>query len=509
MRIALISPAHSHRHILDLKYPRELFLGSSASTCMPMVLTILDALIPHEFDVAIIDEQVDVIDFNVAYDLVAITVLTPLATRAYEIADEFRARGVWVVLGGLHVTMLPEEAGKHTDTVCIGEAEGTWPDFLKDFLAKQPKPVYRAYQTVDLAKCVIPRWDRLRSRRYRFFSIQASRGCKYNCDYCSVRAVFGTPRYKPVPKMLREIEEVRKHILPRSDRFLLVDDNLFSEVNYAKDFIRALIPLDLKWECFAPLNIAHDPEILSLLKQSGCERLSIGIESISQASLASVNKGAVNKYAEYRESIARIYDNGLQIVGLFVLGFDGDDETIFERTAAFVQESMITYPIFSILTPGPGTKLYARLEQEGRILHNKWEDYDGTRVVFKPKLMSPDTLQEGYHWLFKQVYGYHSQFERTIGLWEKGVLQRPVPERGMRLLLSALLLKEMGRQQFRRRDLLPFIRRTFSELWKRERIDMIPLLLNLGLTEYVNQLPVPVRDFHKAEPAPAPAATIA
>lgn len=507
MYLALISPVHSHRHILDLKYPREMFLGASASTCMPMVLTILDALTPREFDVDIIDEQVAPIDFDVRYDLVAITALTPLATRAYEVADEFRARGAWVVMGGLHVTLFPEEAAQHADTVCIGEAEGTWPDFLRDFLNKQAKPAYKAYQDVDLATCVVPRWDRLRSRRYRFFSIQASRGCKYNCDYCSVRAVFGPIRYKPVPKVVREIEEVRKHVLPRSDRFVLVDDNLFSDPNYAKDFIRAMIPLKLKWECFAPLNVAHDAEMLGLLQQSGCERLSIGIESISQASLASVNKGDVNRYTEYKDSIARIYDHGLQIVGLFILGFDGDDATIFERTAVFVRDTRITYPIFSILTPGPATRLYARLEKEGRILHTHWEDYDGTRVVFRPKLMSPETLQEGYHGLFKEVYGCDAVFERIERLWLRDVVKRPARETSLRLLLSLMLLKEMIRRQFQRRDLLPFIRRTLKELWELERVDMITLLLNLGLAEYVNQLPMPARNFHTQETtAPSSAA---
>ena len=498
VKIGLISPAHGHRHILDLKYPRDLFLGASASTCMPMVLTILDALTPHEYDVDIIDEQVDDIDFDVPYDLVALTVLSPLATRAYQVADEFRKRGVWVAMGGLHPTLMPDEAAQHADTVCIGEAEGMWPDFLRDFVAGKTKPRYEAYRSVDMATCVIPRWDRLRSRRYRFFSIQASRGCRYNCDYCSVRAVFGNTRYKPIPRIMREIEEVRKHVLPRSDRFLLVDDNLFSDINYAKDFMRALIPLGLKWECFAPLNVACDPEILDLLDRSGCKRLSIGIESISQVSLAGVNKGAVNKYAEYKDNIARIYDRGIPIVGLMMVGFDGDDESIFERTAEFIQITRIAYPIFSIVTPCPKTALWTRLEQEGRLLYPPWDDYDGTKVVFRPKRMSVETLQNGYYWLFKQVYGSDAVFDRTIWLWEQGVVKSPTPETHLRLLLSAILAKETIRQRFARRDMLPFIRRTLKELWQRERIDIVTLLLNLGLVEYVNQLPAPVRDFRGA-----------
>ena len=478
MRIALISPAQGHRHILDLRYARNIFLGRSASTCVPMALTILDALTPPEFDVTILDEQVDAIDFERPYDVVAITALTPVATRAYQVADAFRARGAWVVMGGLHVTMFPDEAARHADTLCVGEAEGTWPDFLRDYLNRQAQPIYRAYQSVDLATCVIPRWNRLRERRYRFFSIQASRGCRYNCDYCSVRAVFGPTRYKPIPKVLEEIAEVRKHVLPRSDRFLLVDDNLFSDADYARNFMRALIPLRLKWECFAPLNIARDPETLALLRQSGCERLSIGIESISQASLAGVNKGAVNRYDEYKESIARIHDRGISIVGLFMLGFDGDDETIFARTAAFIRETGIAYPVFSIVTPGPSTRLHARLAQEGRILHTR------------------------YHWLFREVYGYDALFERTLGLWEHGVLKRPAAELPLRTLLSGILLKELIRQQFDRRDMLPFLHRTLRELWAKPRIDMVSLLLNLGLTEYVNQLPIPARDFQGTAAAP-------
>jgi len=349
-----------------------------------------------------------------------------------------------------------------------------------------------------MATCVIPRWDRFRSRRYRFFSIQASRGCKYDCDYCSVRAVFGLPRCKPIPRIMREIEEVRKQIVSRSDRFVLVDDNLFSDLNYARDFIRAVTPLKLKWECFAPINLARDPAILAMLKESGCERLNIGIESICQTSLAGVNKGEVNKYDQYRENIARIYDHGLSIYGLFMLGFDGDDESIFERTADFVAEAKIAHPIFTILTPVPGTRLHARLAQEGRILHTRWEDYDGTRVVFRPKLMSPEALQEGYHWLYKEVLALDAVFDRTAWLWRRGVLKRPRPENVLRVILIGLLFKEMIRRQFNRRDLLPFIRRTLSDLFARDRIDMIALLLNLGLVEYVNQLPVPSRNFRQS-----------
>ncbi len=484
MHIAFISPAHGARHILDLKYVRKTFLGSSASTCMPLVLPTLAALTPPEHDIAMIDEQTDEIDFDAGYDLVAITALTPVATRAYQIADEFRSRGIWVVLGGFHVTMFPEEAQKHADTICIGEAEGTWPDFLRDFIVKQAKPEYRAYQNADLAQCVTPRWDLLRPRRYRFFSIQASRGCKYNCDFCSVRFVFGPTRYKPVQKVIQEILAVKRCTLPRSDRFVLVDDNLFSNRHYAKEFLTALIPLKLRWECFAPLNIAHDAEILALLQESGCDRLSIGIESISQASLTSVNKGNVNKYDEYVESIARIHARGLPIVGLFMLGFDGDDETIFEKTFEFIQETGIAFPIFSIVTPGPGTRFYERLVQEQRMLHTRWDEFDGTHVCFQPKLMSPETLQAGYEWIIEKCYAYDPLFERTERLWREGVFTQSHQQNGLRLLASAILAKEMVMRQFDNRPLLPFLRRTFTELWSKPKSDIVSLLLNLGLAEY-------------------------
>jgi radical SAM superfamily enzyme YgiQ (UPF0313 family) len=495
MHIALISPDHGIRHILDLKYVREVFLGSSASTCMPLVLPLLAALTPPDFEITLLDEQTDAIDFDASYDLVAITTLTPLATRAYQIADEFRKRGVWVVLGGLHITLFPEEAQQHADTICIGEAEGIWPEFLRDFVRKQAKPVYRAYQNLDLSQSVIPRWDLLRPRRYRFFSIQASRGCKYNCDFCTVRSMYGPTRYKPIANVIREVAEVKKHTLPRSDRFVLVDDNFFSDRDYAQALITALIPLKLHWECFAPINIAHDPELLTLLQQSGCDRLSIGLESISQASLASVHKGGVNKYNEYQESIGRIHSYGLPIVGLFILGFDGDDETIFERTFTFVQETNIDFPIFSMLTPGPGTKLYERMEQEGRMLHTHWEEYDGTHVCFQPKLMSPETLLAGYRWLYKQLYGYDAVFQRTEQLWQLGVIKHPRQQIGIQLLASLILLKESVRQQFNNRALLPFIQRTLKELWGKPGIDIVTLLLNLGLSEYVIQLPEPQRAF--------------
>jgi len=484
MHIAFISPAHGARHILDLKYVRKTFLGSSASTCMPLVLPTLAALTPPDYDVTMLDEQTDEIDFDAGYDLVAVTTLTPTATRAYQIADEFRSRGIWVVLGGFHVTMFPEEAQQHADTICIGEAEGTWPDFCRDWGNKQPKSEYRAYQNADLATCVTPRWDLLRPRRYRFFSIQASRGCQYNCDFCSVRFVFGPTRYKPIAKVMQEIMTVKQCTLPRSDRFVLVDDNLFSNRRYAKEFLKALIPLNLRWECFAPLNIAHDTEILQLLQESGCDRLSIGIESVSQASLTSVNKGTVNKYDEYAESVGRIHRHGIPIVGLFMLGFDGDDDTIFEKTFEFVQETGIAFPIFSIVTPGPGTRFYERMIQEKRMLQRSWDDFDGTHVCFQPKLMSQDTLQTGYEWIIKACYSYKPLFERSERLWREGVFTQSHPQNGLRLLASAILAKEVIQQYFDNRTLLPFIQRTFSELWTKPKSDIVSLLLNLGLAEY-------------------------
>ena len=487
MHIALISPAQGLRHILDLDYVRDTFLGSTASTCMPLVLPLLAALTPREHELTVLDEQTDPIDFDAGFDVVAISTLTPCATRAYEIADAFRRRGAHVVLGGLHISLFPEEAAPHADTLCIGEAEEIWPEFVRDMSNNQPRAEYRATH-VDLSECIIPRWDAVPQRKYRFFSIQASRGCRYDCDFCTVRSMYGVTRYKPIPNVIKEIETVSGQTMPWSDRFLLVDDNVFSDRAYAKEFITALIPLGLNWECFAPLNIAEDDEIVELLKRSGCDRLSIGLESISQASLVSVHKGGVNKYDRYAGQIAKLHAHGLPIVGLFILGFDGDDETIFERTRDFVQQNAIAFPVFSLLTPGPGTRLYARMEQEERMLHYHWEKYDGTHTVFQPKLMSADTLQAGYHWIYKQLYARDAIFERTGALWRQNVLRHPEEQVGLRLAVSAVIVKELVRQRFGNRALLPYLRRTLSELWRKPGIDIVSLLLNLGLAEYVNQL---------------------
>jgi len=494
MRIALISPAHGLRHILDLQYVREVFLGRSASTCMPLVLPLLASLTPAGVDLALIDEQTDAIDFDSPYDCVAITTITPCATRAYEIADEFRRRGVHVVMGGLHISLFPEEAAAHADTICVGEAENTWPLFLRDLAAHRPQPLYRSAEGADLSTYIAPRWDLIPSRRYRFFSIQASRGCCYDCDFCTVRAMYGKTRYKPVANLIREISTVKEQTKAWSDRFLLVDDNVFSDRAYARELLTALIPLRLEWECFAPLRIAEDEEMLALLRRSGCNRLSIGLESISSRSLASVHKG-VNKVNDYKRQIARLHAHGLPIVGLFILGFDGDDEGIFRRTFDFVQETAIAFPVFSLLTPGPGTRLFDRMASEDRMLHTRWKEFDGTHVCFRPKLMSPEDLHSGYRWLYKQLYARDPIAHRVEALWRNGVARTARRQPLNQTLVSLILLKELVRLRRDGPDLLPHVRKTLSELWTKPRVDIVTLLLNLGLAEYVNQIPEPHRSF--------------
>ncbi len=494
MRLALISPNHGRRHILDLRYLRDVFLGASASTCMPLVLPLLASLTPQDIDLTLIDETTDPIDFDAEVDAVAITAITPCAPRAYAIADAFRARSVPVVIGGLHASLFPEEAQAHADAVCIGEAEAIWPAVLRDLRDDRLQPVYRAEGGADLGVYIPPRWDRIPARRYRFFSIQASRGCRYDCDFCTVRAMYGTTRFKPIPHLVREIAVVREQTRAWSDRFLLVDDNVFSDRAYAKALLEALAPMGLAWECFAPLRIADDGEMLDLLRRSGCTRLSIGIESISPESLADVHKKGVNRVDRYRRQIARLHAHGLPIVGLFILGFDGDDEGIFRRTRDFVQETAIAFPVFSILTPGPGTRLYERLEQEGRMRHRRWAEFDGTHVCFEPKQMSAATLADGYRWLYRELFTPPAIGHRVEALWSEGVI-RGERRRVTRWMVRAILRRELVRQRRRRPTLRPQLRQALADLRTKPDVDIVTVLLNLGLAEYVDQMPLPERAF--------------
>jgi radical SAM superfamily enzyme YgiQ (UPF0313 family) len=376
----------------------------------PMGLAMVAALTPPEVEVSLTDENVSVIDFQKDTDLVGITALTATALRAYEIADAFRARGIKVVLGGIHPSVLPEEASKHADAVVIGEAEGIWTKVIDDFKTNKLQKVYQNHERPSLVDLPMPRRDLFTKGAYLLNqTISATRGCPYSCSFCSVTAFFGhTYRCRPVEEIIREIETFNRRKL-----IGFVDDNIVGNPEFAKELFRALIPHKIKWAAQSSIMIARDDELLRLAASSGCMDLFIGFETLSPSNLAAIGK-KVNRVDEYETAINKIHTQGIAIHGFFIVGLDGDDQDVFKRTIDFAQKMHLESAQFVWPVPYPGTALHESLDKAGRIVNKDWSQYD-FKVVFEPKLMSREALQQGRDRVWRQFYSLPS-ICRRIGV---------------------------------------------------------------------------------------------
>jgi radical SAM superfamily enzyme YgiQ (UPF0313 family) len=368
-----------------------------------LTLPILAALTPSNIEVKITDERAESIDYESDADLIGLTYLTADAYRAYRIADEFRKRSKFVVMGGPHASILPEEAIRHADSVVIGEAEPIWKNLLQDFQKGSPMKFYQSKTSVKMENLPLPRRNLVKCRGFTTIEmVETSRGCPFNCDFCYMPTLFGRSyRLRPIEDVIKEIKTLKKKYLS------FADDNLVGDPDYAKNLFKELIPLGKNWFSNFSLARAGDTQLLKLAAQSGCTRMALGFESVSQPSLDGVNKG-FNRVKRYEEIIKKIHDQGITIIGYFMFGFDEDDVSIFPRTVEFIEKSLIDRPIFFILTPIPKTRLYQRLLLEKRILDTNWSHGDGTHVMFRPKLMTVDELEEGYRWAIKQTHSLSS-----------------------------------------------------------------------------------------------------
>ena len=395
--------------ILDLIVPatQENLRKRKKTALPPLGLATVAALTPPEVEVSITDENVTVIDFQKEIDLVGITALTDTASRAYKIADNFRARGVKVILGGVHPSFLPEEASQHADAVVIGEAEGNWPSLINDFKAKKLQKVYRQRERPSLVNLPIPRRELFAEGAYILKqTISATRGCPYDCSFCSVTSFFGrTYRRRPIDAILKEIET-----LDHKKLIGFVDDNIFGNPKFAKELLRALIPYRIRWVAQASVTVAKDDELLRLAAASGCIALFIGFETLSPVNLAAVGK-RINVVEEYETVIRRIHSHGISIHGFFILGLDDDDEGVFERTVRFAQKMRLESAQFAWPVPYPGTALCESLEKAGRIVTKDWSQYE-SKPVFEPKLMSREMLQKGRDWAWHEFYSLPSIWRR-------------------------------------------------------------------------------------------------
>lgn len=379
----------------------------------PMLgLTLLASLFPKDYEVRIINEAIEEIDFNAEVDLVGITGLTCVIKRAYTIADRFRERGIKVILGGVHPSLLPQEAKEHADSVFIGEAEGVFDKVIKDVEAGELKPFYKNREWSDLRGMPLPRRDLL-GKRYGLFlkAIETTRGCPNRCEFCSIPTINGK-RYRTRP--LEEVEQELSSIIKKRGEYLfLADDNVTAKEDYAFGLFEIFKHHRVKWMAFSTVQIAKNEELLKKAQESGCISLFIGFESLLQENLDSISKRFVHT-KELSELVKTIQGHRIGIHGSFIFGFDGDDPGVFKKTVEFVQKNNIELPTFSILTPFPGTPLRKRLEEEGRIFDHDWSHYDMSHAVFIPKEMTVQELQEGYLWAQKYICAPRSILKRLL-----------------------------------------------------------------------------------------------
>ena len=425
MKICLIRPGLSDRDFLhkegvNWKAARFIFNKISrlkvgmGSEVPPLSLMVLAALTPLGNEITIVDEEIQEIDFDYDFDIVGITILTTTAYRGYEIADQFRKRGVKVVLGGIHATVLPEEATQHADAVVIGEAEGVWHQVLADAKTGKLQRYYKNRTYCDMKKMPVPRRDLLTENSYLTTNlIQTTRGCPNRCSFCSIHAISGnTFRRRPISDVISELKTFSSPIAA------FVDDNIIGSPKYAKELFKAMIPMKIQWWGQASLKITEDEELLSLASKSGCKIMVIGFESLCEDNIRSIGKTRTNKVSDYKEAIKKLHNYGICIEGSFIIGLDNDNSSVFDRTIEFIQANNIDLPLANVLIPWPGTRVFKEFEAERRIIHKNWRLYGKAfgKSVFHPKLMTPEELSQGHLYIGRQIYSLGAVTKRMLSI---------------------------------------------------------------------------------------------
>lgn len=375
---------------------REHSLYVDEARMEPLQLGILAALTPPNFDVVLYDDRMEQIPYDEPTDIVAITVETFTARRAYEISEEYRKRGVKVVMGGMHVMLIPEEVSEHCDSIIVGDAEPVWADMLEDLKRGKLKKRYDVIQPICPQMNVITRRDIFEGKGYLPITLlQFSRGCSHKCSFCASSVYFKARHFcRPVEDVIKEIKSQKRKLL------FFVDDNIVCEREKAKELFRALIPLKIHWVSQGSIDMLADKELMSLMVKSGCLGLVIGFESISPDCISEMNKSTNKKGSAdmYRSEIEQLRKWGLQTWAAFTVGHDGDTVESIRATCDFAIKNKFTFAAFNILMPYPNTPLYEKMQKENRLLYDgKWwlhEDYRFNYASIIPKNMTPDELTE-------------------------------------------------------------------------------------------------------------------
>ncbi|MBI4521734.1 MAG: B12-binding domain-containing radical SAM protein [Gemmatimonadetes bacterium] len=394
---------------LGVTLPGFVNRGKVIASLPSLGLLVVAALTPPEHEVSYLEiADIRQVASLPDFDLVGISSFTAQIDEAYAVADQYRARGTTVVLGGTHVTLLPDEALQHADAVVWGGAEDTWPQLLNDYAAGTLKARYRGsnrgfYTEVDP---ILPRFELLVGRPYNRITIQTSRGCPLDCDFCAESKIF-TPRFDQKP--VAAVEKELKRIVQLFDRPFLefADDNTFVNRSWSKEFLRMLAPCGLRWFTETDLRVADDAELPGLLYGAGCYQVLIGLESPRGESLEGIERSnwKAKRRGDYLRAIERLQSAGVTVNGCFIVGLDSDTPDIFEEIRDFVRESGLLEVQVTVLTPFPGTRLYDRLRTEHRLLQERfWDRCTLFDVTFRPKQMTVDELEAGLRWLFTELY---------------------------------------------------------------------------------------------------------
>ncbi len=376
----------------------------------PLGLTTLAANTPENYEIEFFDGRLETIPEDLDVDIAVISAMTPQAKNAYDLADGFLEKNIRVVLGGAHPSLLPDEAIEHADAVVVGEAEGIWEGLLADLEMGKSERFYICEHKPDLTGLPRPRYDILNDDNYLpIRSIQITRGCPLNCEYCAVPKNFGK-KYR-----IRSIEEVVADLEALPPNVYFVDDNILLKKRNFSELFRLMSTMDKEWTGMAPLSIAADKEYVKLIKQSGCWSIYVDIgPSVSFGLKKEITSysGMVERSLEY---IKTLQDSGIKVMGSFIFGFDYDDESIFDNTLEFLEKSKVVEPEFLILTPYPKTPLFDKLEAKGRIFDRNWSHYNTTHAVFVPEKMTPERLEEGVNYLWEEFYGRMNYVEERLG----------------------------------------------------------------------------------------------
>ena len=477
-----LKPRSGRRLLLVDPYPRDsryhLTASERRAVWFPKLsLPTIAAYTPEHWDVDLVDEAVEDIDFDVPCDMVGLSIMTCYAPRAYEIAKEFRKRGKTVVLGGVHPTYCPDEALEYGDAIVCGEAEDLWPQLVADYEAGRMQRVYKMTTFPALENYKSPRVELLSPDSYMTRQCSfTTRGCHFDCEFCSVSPFNGkTTRRRPVEEVVTELQNVQRWIRselverirdePLWTAFIsalkirvgiedgsivaFVDDLHNSNRAYCRELWTALKPLKLKWGCQSTLFLADDEEMVKLAAESGCVSVFVGMESLDEDCLDETNK-PFNRVQKFSQEIKMFHDYGIMVNPGIVFGFDNDDEAVFERAVDFLTKNQVELAYFNILTPLPGTALFDRYNNAGRIFDWDWSKYDGKHVVFQPSRMTPEQLQEGFHWANHQFYSLPNIWyrlsgtkQRLIARWEmnrefRKLVKRSCPRGTLSPLASVL-----------------------------------------------------------------------